>query len=162
MTDNQTSGKNLISNERLVVLGFICVGLVLAFLPEGCGRSSVEKATLKNVTAIETTEQFDAKILGEEGLKVVDFYAVWCGPCKILAPILDDLAGEYKGKVAFYKLDAEKLRDLSARYQVRAYPTVIMFDASGQLEKVEGLRSRSVYKDKIQQYITAHTRPAGK
>ncbi len=153
MTDYKTSSKTPGRKNKLVVLGFISLAVVLAFLPEGCRRSKDVPAEVKNVVAIETTEQFQAKVLGEDGLKVVDFYAVWCQPCKILAPILEDLAGEYKGKVPFYKLDAEQLRDLSARYEIRAYPTVLLFDSTGPVHRWVGLGKRAMYKETIEQYI---------
>ncbi len=155
MIDKKTSSKTPGRQNRLILLGFISLALVLAFLPKGCRRSNEEPSTLKNVTPIETTEQFETKVLGADGLKVVDFYAVWCPPCKVLAPILDDLAGDYKGKVGFYKVDAEQLRDLSARYKVEAYPTVIMFDSTGPVHTWVGLGKRSMYKDTIDEYIAS-------
>ena len=84
---------------------------------------------------------------------MVDFYAVWCGPCKLLAPILEDIAGEYQGRVAFYKLDAEQLVDLSSRYEIQAYPTVLMFSNGEQVARWVGLGNRDYYTESIDHHL---------
>jgi thioredoxin 1 len=70
---------------------------------------------------------------------IVDFYAVWCGPCKMAAPALEELAKEYSGKVVIYKVDAEKERFLSSYFRVSGYPTFMVIPAKGQPRMFTGL-----------------------
>jgi len=70
---------------------------------------------------------------------IVDFYAVWCGPCKMAAPALEELAKEYAGKVVIYKVDAEKERFLSSYFRVSGYPTFMVIPANGQPRIFTGL-----------------------
>ena len=69
---------------------------------------------------------------------IIDFYADWCGPCKMVAPVLEELAGEYKGKVNFYKIDTEKEQELSAAFGIRSIPTLIVFKGGKAVEQIIG------------------------
>ena len=73
-------------------------------------------------------EQFNATVEGGKGLTLVDFYADWCGPCKMIAPVLDDLASEYDGKVSIVKVDADAHPEVLSKYGVRGLPTLMMFE----------------------------------
>lgn len=80
---------------------------------------------------------------------VVDIYATWCGPCRRLSPILDELALEYKGKVEFYKIDLDKNRALGAAFGVQSIPMVIFIPVKGEPQVVMGLYPKSEYKKVI-------------
>ena len=156
-----------VSSFAPVRRAFVALGVVLivaaAFAPPGCRRSAPsdkgESATV--VQPITTAAQFESEVLSAPGLKVVDFYAVWCQPCKILAPILEDIAGEYKGRVEFYKVDAEKVRELSQRYKIEGYPTVLLFDADRPVHRWFGLKRRSEYEQTLDEHLAKpSTRPA--
>ncbi|MDR1973068.1 MAG: thioredoxin [Bacteroidales bacterium] len=85
---------------------------------------------------------------------IVDFYATWCGPCKRLAPIMDDLSWEYRGKVKFYKIDTDKNRELSSVFQIRSIPTLMYVNKKGELLAVEaGLPSREQLIKVIEEYL---------
>lgn len=75
-----------------------------------------------------------------EGTKpcIVDFYASWCGPCKMIAPILEELKEEYKGKVDIYKVDTEKERDLAGMFGIRSIPALLFVPKNGQPQMVNG------------------------
>lgn len=69
---------------------------------------------------------------------IVDFYATWCGPCRGLAPIMDELAGEYSGKIDFYKVDVDKQEELAAVFGVRSIPTLLFIPKDGQPKLMQG------------------------
>lgn len=70
---------------------------------------------------------------------IVDFSATWCGPCKRLAPILDELAKTYKGKIDFYKVDVDQAKELSKIYEINSVPTVLFIPTSGKPTSITGL-----------------------
>ncbi len=73
-----------------------------------------------------TSANFDADVLGSEIPVVVDFFATWCGPCRMMAPVIEELAEEYDGKVKIGKLDVDENSDIAARYGVMSIPTIIL------------------------------------
>ncbi len=79
----------------------------------------------------------DWKFVGENPA-IIDFYADWCGPCKTVAPILEELSEEYKGKVDIYKVDTEAERELSAMFQIRSIPSMLFIPKDGQPQMAVG------------------------
>ena len=101
--------------------------------------------------AVELTDaNFQAEVLQSEKPVVVDFSAAWCGPCRQLAPIIDDLAKEYAGRVKVGKLDIDQSQDIASRYGIRSVPTVLFFKSGQKVDTLVGLNSKSVYKAKIE------------
>lgn len=80
---------------------------------------------------------------------VIDFYADWCGPCKRIAPILQELAGEYAGKVDFYKVDVDKETELSRLFQIQSIPLVVFVPLKGEAEILVGAHEKGVYQEAI-------------
>ena len=80
-----------------------------------------------------TDASFEAEVLNSDTPVLVDFWATWCGPCKMIAPILDQLAGEMDGKVKICKIDIDNNKEMAAKYNVRGVPTLMMFK-NGNLE----------------------------
>jgi thioredoxin 1 len=87
---------------------------------------------------ILTDGDFDQKVLKSDKPVLVDFFANWCGPCKMIAPYLDDLASEFKDKVTFAKLDVDQNGMAPAKYGVRGIPTLILFENGEQKEIIVG------------------------
>jgi thioredoxin len=85
---------------------------------------------------------------------VVDFYADWCGPCKRLAPIMDDLSWEYRDKVKFYKINTDKNREVSSVFQIRSIPTLMYVNGKGELLAVQaGAPGRDQLVKVIEEYL---------
>lgn len=106
--------------------------------------------------AIETqlhisAEQFEPTI--NSGIAVVDFYAEWCGPCKMLAPIIEDLAENYDGKATIVKLNVDEAQDIAAQYGVMSIPTVIIFKDGEEKQRLIGFHPIDDFKKAIDNYI---------
>ena len=87
-----------------------------------------------------TDASFDEEVLNSNVPVLVDFWAAWCGPCKMIAPILDDVAGTYEGKVKVCKVDVDANRDTPAKFGVRGIPTLILFkNGNAEATKVGAL-----------------------
>ena len=91
-------------------------------------------------------------IVGSETPVLVDFYADWCGPCKILAPILSEVKKDLGNAVKIVKIDVDKNQSLAAKYQVRGVPTMLLFKNGKQLWRQSGVLQKSQLIDIINQY----------
>ncbi len=92
------------------------------------------------------------KYLGDKPC-LIDFYAVWCGPCKRLAPILEELAAEYEGRMYIYKVDAEQERELSAAFAINSYPSLLFVPMSGTPQMAVGLLPKEDLKKIIDEVL---------
>jgi len=86
---------------------------------------------------------FDADVLKADGPVLVDLWAAWCGPCRMIAPILDQLATEYQGRVTIVKLNVDENPDTAAKYQVRSIPTLLLFKQGQVAATKVGAASKS-------------------
>jgi thioredoxin 1 len=94
-----------------------------------------------------TDETFDKEI--SNGVVLVDFWADWCNPCKVLAPVIDELAAEYGDRVNFTKVDVDEHREIAARNGVKGIPTVAIFRDGTELKRFVGVNPKAVYKDAL-------------
>lgn len=92
------------------------------------------------------------KFLGERPA-IIDFYATWCGPCKMLAPILDEIAEEYAGKIDVYKVNVDTEEELSALFGIRSVPTLLFVPMSGAPQMAQGALPKSTLKEAIQNVL---------
>ncbi|PCI76396.1 thioredoxin [Candidatus Aerophobetes bacterium] len=86
----------------------------------------------------------------ENGVVLVDFFAHWCGPCKALTPVLEEMAGEMSGKVTFAKLDIDEGGASASKYQVTSVPTLILFKEGKEVDRLVGLREKEDIKAMIE------------
>jgi len=99
-----------------------------------------------------TDQNFETEIEKHDGLAVVDFWATWCGPCRMIAPILDQLASEYTGKVKVAKLDVDSNVKTATRFNVRSIPTLLFFKNGKLVDTVVGASSKPALEQKFQQH----------
>jgi thioredoxin 1 len=95
-------------------------------------HSNKDKAMASDLIKHTSDATFDADVIKSATPVVVDFWAEWCGPCKMIAPILDDVAGAYQGKLQITKMNVDENRDIPAKYGIRGIPTLMIFK-DGQL-----------------------------
>jgi thioredoxin 1 len=112
--------------------GHSCVPLIVCV-------GFIEEAAVASKDVSEFTDQnFQAEVLGSSEPVLVDFWATWCGPCRAIAPIVEELAREYKGKVKIGKLDIDANQDVPQKYGVMSIPTVILFKNGQTAGKIVG------------------------
>lgn len=155
------------------------ISIVLSALLISCGNSdnNKKKASKQDATVSESTanEKNYVKVLSYndfiknvwdlemhanefvfKGDKpcVIDFYATWCGPCKMVAPIIEKLAKEYDGKVDFYKVDTDQNQKLAMILQIRNIPTVFFMKAGAQPEKSVGAKDEAFFRSQINKLLS--------
>ena len=100
-----------------------------------------------------TADNFEKEVLQSAGPVLVDFWAEWCGPCKMLAPILDELAEEYTGKVKIGKVNIDEYQMLAAQYGIRSIPTLLLFNQGQVSEQLVGLRNKRELKTSFDRVV---------
>jgi thioredoxin 1 len=103
--------------------------------------------------AIEITDNSFDEVINSEQPVLVDFWAEWCGPCKMIGPIVEELAGDYEGKVTIGKLDVDANPDVPSRFGIRSIPTLLIFKGGEIVDKVIGAVPKSVLADKLEGQI---------
>lgn len=102
---------------------------------------------------IFTDSNFDTEALKSELPVIVDFWAAWCGPCRMIAPIIEDLSEEYQGKIKVGKLDVDENQQTAIRYGVRSIPTVLFIKNGEVQDTIIGAVPKSVFVEKIQKLL---------
>ncbi len=110
-----------------------------------------------------TTEDFKEKVFNYDTVTdwkyqgtlpaIIDFYADWCGPCKMVAPVLEELSEEYKGKLVIYKVNTDKEQELSGVFGIQSIPTILFIDASGEPMMQPGAFPKHVFKKIIEEKL---------
>ena len=109
---------------------------------------------LANIVTL-TDADFDARVK-TQSLMLVDFWAEWCGPCRMIAPVLEELAGEYGDRLTVGKLNVDENRQTAARFGVRSIPTLLFFRDGARVDQVIGAHPKGALKAKIDQLLNAH------
>lgn len=109
---------------------------------------------MSNTMAV-TDANFATEIEGAQGLAVVDFWAEWCGPCRMVGPIVDQLAAEYDGKAKVTKLDVDSNQKTAMKYNVRSIPTILFFKDGKLVDTVIGFAPKPALEQKFKQHSAA-------
>lgn len=94
-----------------------------------------------------TNDNFDATI--KEGVTMVDFWAPWCGPCRMLAPVIEELAEDFDGKAKVCKVNTDEEQDIAVKYGIRSIPTILFFKDGELVDQMVGASSKQVLADKL-------------
>ncbi len=102
-----------------------------------------------------TDQDFESKVVKSETPVLVDFWAPWCGPCRAIAPMVEELAGEYEGKVGFAKLNTDDNQRTAMKFGVMAIPTLIMFRGGNEVARITGVQPKASLKRTIDGVVGA-------
>ena len=105
-----------------------------------------------NIVAL-SDQQFEAEVIKSPTPVLVDFSAEWCGPCKMLAPIMEQLADEYVGRVKVAKIDIDNNRESAAKYSIQSVPTMIMFKGGEPVKKLVGLIPKNKIAESLDELL---------
>jgi len=98
-------------------------------------------------------EQFEDKVTNAKGLKLVDFYAEWCGPCKVMDPVMDQLQVDLVGRVDILKVNVDDYPEIPARYAVRGMPTLMVFKDGHPEDVIIGAQSYKALREKLDKHL---------
>lgn len=122
-------------------------------------RDMLRNATLEKMVKsivnkpIEVTDSTFREIIQANKLVVVDCWAAWCGPCRMVGPIIDELANDYSGKIVFGKLNVDQNKEVAMNYHVMSIPTLLVFKDGKLIDQIVGALPRHVLEPKLTQYL---------
>lgn len=164
MTSNKIKSMFILAAGAMIALS-ACAGQQEKKELKGNQVSTTQQKETKKMKTIELNkEDFKKRVMDYEanptewkfaGKKpaIIDFYATWCGPCKQTAPILEELANEYDGKIDVYKVDVDQQEELAALFGVQSIPTLLFIPTDGKPQKVVGALGKGQFEDVIKQVL---------
>ncbi len=102
-----------------------------------------------------TDKNFQEKVMDQQGVAVVDFWAEWCGPCRMIGPHIEEMAKEYEGKALIAKVDVDSNPEISFKYGVRSIPTILFLKDGQVVDKQVGATSKKVLSDKLEAVLAS-------
>lgn len=119
---------------------------------DGAGLAEGTESHMANVQEV-SDNTFETEVLKSDEPVLVDFWAPWCGPCRMVAPIVEELAGEYQGRVKFYKLNTDENPQVSTRYGIRSIPTLLVFKGGEAKSPIVGFRPKGELKKRLDEVL---------
>ena len=108
------------------------------------------------MAALEITDSnFNEEVLNADLPVLVDFWAEWCGPCKMVAPIVEELSDEYKDQVKFTKVDVDENPEMAQKYGVRGIPTLLIFNGGAPVDQLVGALPKKAIKDRLESVLNS-------
>jgi len=107
---------------------------------------------MSNVMQVNTSN-FESEVLKSDKPVLVDFWAAWCGPCRMVAPVIDQIAEQYAGKVKVVKLNVDENPQIAERYQILSIPTVYLFKNGNQADGVVGARPKQSFEEMLNKHV---------
>ena len=104
-------------------------------------------------TMVITSSNFQSEVLDSDVPVMVDFWAVWCGPCRAVAPLVDQLATEFQGRAKIGKIDVDSERELAQQFSIASIPTLLVFKNGEVVEQVLGARPKPVMASMLEKHI---------
>ena len=108
---------------------------------------------MSELVVAATDATFQAEVVEQEQPILVDFWAPWCGPCKALAPVLEEIAGEFEGKVRVVKVNTDENPDVAMRHNVRSIPTVLLYKGGRVVETIVGALPKRHFVEMVQKHL---------
>ncbi|HNP28066.1 MAG TPA: thioredoxin [Nitrospirales bacterium] len=115
---------------------------------------------MSDLVAKADAANWDGEVLKSSDVVMVDFWAVWCGPCQMVAPIVDELAQEYQGKLKVMKLNTDDAPEVAGKYQIMSIPSILFFKGGQVVEKIVGARPKQQFKQIIDSLLAQSSSPA--
>lgn len=108
---------------------------------------------MSNNIVVVNTNNFENEVLKSDKPVLVDFWAAWCGPCRMVAPVIDQLAEQYAGKVKVAKLNVDENPQIAEKYQIMSIPTVYLFKDGGKADGLIGARPKQSFEEMLNKHI---------
>lgn len=102
-----------------------------------------------------TDQTFQKEVVESKGLVIVDFWAAWCGPCRMVSPVIDELAKEYAGKVKIVKVNVDENSQVVNQYSIMSLPSVVFFKDGQPFKTMVGAQAKESYKEEIEQLLAS-------
>jgi thioredoxin 1 len=109
-------------------------------------------AVSKNVQIVNQ-QNFESEVLKSDKPVLVDFWAAWCGPCRMVSPVIDQLAEEYEGKLKIAKVNVDENPELAGKYDIMSIPSVFLFNKGSKVDGVIGARPKQIFDDMLKKYV---------
>lgn len=113
----------------------------------------IQEIKMGNFAKVVTDDDFENDVLGSDQPVLVDFWAEWCGPCRMIAPSVEAVAEEYIGKAGFFKMNVDENMNVPQRYGIRGIPTLILFKGGQEQERIVGVVSKEAIAKVVEKYV---------